>query len=87
MGCETMPTKSSLDHGMQDREALQLVLENLSMIGLNSNLFEKDAHPNLTDDSNDQIQVERRRVSANITENIPVPSSEHVAEIVGKQGE
>ena len=81
-----MPTKSSLDHGMQDREALQLVLENLSMIGLNSTLFEKDAHPSISED-NDQIQIERRRVSANITENIPVPSSEHVAEIVGKQGE
>ena len=85
MGCDTMPTKSSLDHGMQDREALQLVLENLSMIGLNSNLFDKDARPTLNDES-DQMHVERKRVSANITENIPVPSSEHVAEIVGKQG-
>ena len=87
MGCDTMPTKSSLDHGMQDREALQLVLENLSMIGLNSTLFEKDISRPVLSEDNEQLQVERKRVSANITENIPVPSSEHVAEIVGKQGE
>jgi hypothetical protein len=62
---------------LEDRRALQLALE-LSMLGL--------------DNENDSIQQQnfdsdsRNKKSQNTTECVPVPSSEHVAEIVGRQG-
>ncbi len=62
---------------LEDRRALQLALE-LSMLGL--------------DNDNDSIQQQnfdsdnRNKKSQNTTECVPVPSSEHVAEIVGRQG-
>lgn len=63
--------------GLEDQRALQLALE-LSMLGLNN---ENDSlHPNLEADT-------RNKKSQNTTECVPVPSSEHVAEIVGRQGE
>lgn len=58
-----------------DQRALQIALE-LSMLGLTS---EDDSNPNLFDDI-------RNKKSMNMTECVPVPSSEHVAEIVGRQG-
>lgn len=62
--------------GLEDQRALQLALE-LSMLGLNN---ENDSlHPNLEADT-------RNKKSQNTTECVPVPSSEHVAEIVGRQG-
>lgn len=62
---------------LEDRRALQLALE-LSMLGLDN-------------DSNDSIphnfdSDQRNKKSQNTTECVPVPSSEHVAEIVGRQG-
>lgn len=62
--------------GLEDQRALQLALE-LSMLGLNN---ENDSlHPNFEADT-------RNKKSQNTTECVPVPSSEHVAEIVGRQG-
>lgn len=62
--------------GLEDQRALQLALE-LSMLGLNN---EHDSlHPNFEADT-------RNKKSQNTTECVPVPSSEHVAEIVGRQG-
>ena len=57
---------------MDDQRALQLAFE-LSMLGLTSE---------------DEINYNdlRMKKSMNMTECVPVPSSEHVAEIVGRQG-
>lgn len=60
---------------VEDQRALQLALE-LSMLGLS--------------DSSDPLSSfdvdSRGKKSQNTTECVPVPSSEHVAEIVGRQG-
>lgn len=66
---------SSAGNGLEDQRALQLALE-LSMLGLSDsdslgNGFDSDP---------------RGKKSQNTTECVPVPSSEHVAEIVGRQG-
>ncbi|XP_001624514.2 RNA-binding protein MEX3B [Nematostella vectensis] len=57
-----------------DQRALQIALE-LSMLGLTN---DEDSNPNFDD--------LRSKKSMNMTECVPVPSSEHVAEIVGRQG-
>ena len=67
--------ESTTGNGLEDQRALQLALE-LSMLGLSdsdalSSGFDADA---------------RGKKSQNTTECVPVPSSEHVAEIVGRQG-
>ncbi|UYV72049.1 MEX3C [Cordylochernes scorpioides] len=62
---------------MEDERALQLALE-LTMLGLNSN--EPDNYNRNFDSEN------KTKRSQNTTECVPVPSSEHVAEIVGRQG-
>lgn len=62
---------------VEDQRALQLALE-LSMLGLSSD--SSDALSSFDPDS-------RGKKSQNTTECVPVPSSEHVAEIVGRQGE
>ena len=58
-----------------DQRELQIALE-LSMLGLTS---EDDTNSNVFDDI-------RNKKSMNMTDCVPVPSSEHVAEIVGRQG-
>ncbi|XP_013789210.1 RNA-binding protein MEX3B-like [Limulus polyphemus] len=76
MPASLFPEMERSGGGLEDRRALQLALE-LSMLGLNN---ENDAlHPN----DSDHI---RGKKSQNTTECVPVPSSEHVAEIVGRQG-
>lgn len=70
--------------GMEDQRALQLAFE-LSLLGLNGddeNVPQNNG--NLSPQSFAEEQAKRR--SANMTECVPVPSSEHVAEIVGRQG-
>ncbi|XP_061740305.1 RNA-binding protein MEX3B [Nerophis ophidion] len=63
-------------HGdaLDEQTALQIALDQLSLLGLNT-----DDHPLCDPD-------EPRARSVNMTECVPVPSSEHVAEIVGRQG-
>lgn len=61
---------------LEDQRALQLALE-LSMLGLPS---ESDPITGPFDPDS------RGKKSQNTTECVPVPSSEHVAEIVGRQG-
>lgn len=77
-----MNTNSQL---MEDQRALQLAFE-LSLLGLNGE--EENGHiinsGELSPQSFAEEQAKRR--SANTTECVPVPSSEHVAEIVGRQG-
>lgn len=56
---------------LDDQRALQLALD-LTLLDL---------------DENPACDNEPRKKSVNMTECVPVPSSEHVAEIVGRQGE
>jgi len=69
---------NGLSSGLEDQRALQLALE-LSMMGLNPG--------GDMDDPNSAFDLEgRHKKGQNMTECVPVPSSEHVAEIVGRQG-
>ncbi|CAG9818239.1 unnamed protein product [Phaedon cochleariae] len=78
--------------GIGDERALQLALE-LSMLGfsepLSSVVSEPDSPTELTAFVNPMANVGldevRSKKSQNMTECVPVPSSEHVAEIVGRQ--
>lgn len=68
-------------NSLEDQRALQLALE-LSMLGLNNE--SSMIHSN---DTNRTINSNTRgKKGQNTTECVPVPSSEHVAEIVGRQG-
>eukprot|EP00061_Rhincodon_typus_P003095 g19256.t1 len=57
---------------LDDQRALQIALDQLSLLGLDN-------------DENSIYDNEPRKKSVNMTECVPVPSSEHVAEIVGRQ--
>ena len=65
--------------GLEDQRALQIALE-LSLLGLNT---DDEGSSTLNSGFEDAHKI---RKSANMTECVPVPSSEHVAEIVGRQG-
>ena len=65
----------SATSALEERRAYQLAME-ISMLGLDAN---ESMGPNFDADS-------RNKKSQNTTECVPVPSSEHVAEIVGRQG-
>lgn len=76
-----------------DDRALQLALE-LSMLGLSDplvNISEPESPADLgtfvNPLANVGLEEVRSKKSQNMTECVPVPSSEHVAEIVGRQGE
>ncbi|KAL4660748.1 RNA-binding protein MEX3B-like isoform X2 [Arapaima gigas] len=58
---------------LDEQRALQIALDQLSLLGLDAD----DSAP---------YDGEPRKKSVNMTECVPVPSSEHVAEIVGRQG-
>lgn len=64
----------------EDHRALQLAFE-LSVLRMNNG---DEEVPNLASSTMDSETARKR--SANMTECVPVPSSEHVAEIVGRQG-
>lgn len=77
-----MPTSLFFDmdqsgRGLQETRALELALE-LTRLGYNNN--DNDSISNTFDSE------PRSKKSQNTTECVPVPSSEHVAEIVGRQG-
>ena len=81
---------SSNSGALENQRALQLALE-LSMLGLSPSEEESGYHhqqnglnSSPTFDSMDDAA--RLKRGANMTECVPVPSSEHVAEIVGRQG-
>ncbi|NP_001137201.1 mex-3 protein [Tribolium castaneum] len=83
---------SDMDRGIGDERALQLALE-LSMLGFSEPLTavsEPDAPADLAPFVGSLATVGldevRSKKSQNMTECVPVPSSEHVAEIVGRQG-
>lgn len=70
---------------MENNQALQAALE-LSMLNLNNTTY-STASPDppfgLFDDTS---LLAKKASSQNITQCVAVPSSEHVAEIVGRQG-
>lgn len=63
---------------LEDQRALQIALE-LSMLGINSDDSIRNGDGLAFEDS-------AKLKSQNMTECVQVPSSEHVAEIVGRQG-
>jgi len=75
---------------LEEQRALQLAFE-LSMLGLSSEQHTQSA----TTEPLEPVTIipppfheeSRNKKSQNMTECVPVPSSEHVAEIVGRQGE
>ncbi|XP_054473862.1 RNA-binding protein MEX3B [Anoplopoma fimbria] len=74
-----MPSSLFADSSVQgdaldEQRALQIALDQLSLLGLDND--ENALYDN----------QEPRKKSVNMTECVPVPSSEHVAEIVGRQG-
>ena len=80
---------------LEEQRALQLAFE-LSMLGLegsgcpvtgngNGTGSPTDSDPLQTTPTN-VFEEARSKKSQNMTECVPVPSSEHVAEIVGRQG-
>lgn len=80
LACNAMPSSLFADGTVQgdaldDQRALQIALDQLSLLDL-------DNEENPLYDNNQ----EPRKKSVNMTECVPVPSSEHVAEIVGRQG-
>ncbi|KAJ3593420.1 hypothetical protein NHX12_005755, partial [Muraenolepis orangiensis] len=64
---------SNQGDALDDQRALQIALDQLSLLGLDN-------------DDGSLYDNEPRKKSVNMTECVPVPSSEHVAEIVGRQG-
>lgn len=82
MPASLFPDMDRSNSGLEDQRALQLAFE-LSMLGLSES-------PTTTEPEqiNSAFGDENRgKKSQNMTECVPVPSSEHVAEIVGRQGE
>ena len=78
---------TEMGSGLENQRALQIALE-LSKLGLNDNEAAAAASISMPTSSSAYEHNEAVvKKSANMTECVPVPSSEHVAEIVGRQGE
>ena len=72
---------------LEDNRAVKLAYE-LAMLGLDTSLgAAMEGHHNTTTTTLAHLEELKNRKSQNMTECVPVPSSEHVAEIVGRQGE
>jgi RNA-binding protein MEX3 len=70
-----------------DNRAVKLAYE-LAMLGLDTTGMEGGGNSNsLHHHTLAHLEELKNRKSQNMTECVPVPSSEHVAEIVGRQGE
>ncbi len=70
---------------MESNQALQAALE-LSMLNLNNTTYSA-ASPDPPFGLFDEQPMLGSKKSQNVTQCVAVPSSEHVAEIVGRQGE
>ena len=84
---------SNMDN-MEDNRAVKLAYE-LAMLGLDSGAASPNGHHhhglsmdslNINSATLAQLEELKTRKSQNMTECVPVPTSEHVAEIVGRQG-
>lgn len=90
---DRVPNGAGAGASLEDQRALQLAFE-LSMLGLEgSSGCPGTGTGNGTTNDTDPLQTTpavfeeaRSKKSQNMTECVPVPSSEHVAEIVGRQG-
>ncbi|CAL8350687.1 unnamed protein product [Merluccius merluccius] len=75
---------------LDEQRALQLALDQLALLGLDQDLDHLDHRDRDLDldggGGGALYDNEPRKKSVNMTECVPVPSSEHVAEIVGRQG-
>jgi RNA-binding protein MEX3 len=84
-----MPASLAYDmetkNGLEDQRALQLALE-LTMLGLSGPDGGGSNSSSDSDGVGSSFSDDARKKSQNMTECVPVPSSEHVAEIVGRQG-
>ena len=85
MPASLLTDMNSNSGGLEDQRALQIALE-LSMLGLNPEEQHDHGHGNTAPAINPTLEEIQRKKSQNMTECVPVPSSEHVAEIVGRQG-
>lgn len=93
MPASSLFTEMDRGNGIGDDRAFQLALE-LSMLGFNEPLTSVSEPDSPTDinafvnplNSSVGLEEVRSKKSQNMTECVPVPSSEHVAEIVGRQG-
>ena len=78
--------------GLEEQRALQIAreLSRLDIDGSRSSPTAEDPTATVTtlqrNAAFENTKIEPTRKSANMTERVPVPSSEHVAEIVGRQG-
>lgn len=78
MKTDILNVMPSVGSTQEDQRTLQIALE-LSNLGLLGNCDDENSTSSLD-------EIARNKKSANMTECVPVPSSEHVAEIVGRQG-
>lgn len=77
MQSPTVFPDTTVGNSQEDQRALQIALE-LSNLGLLGSCDD--------DASTSSFEEAIKKKSQNMTECVPVPSSEHVAEIVGRQG-
>jgi RNA-binding protein MEX3 len=71
---------------LEDNRAVKLAYE-LAMLGLDNSSALSMESLSLNSHTLAQLEELKTRKSQNMTECVPVPTSEHVAEIVGRQGE
>ena len=86
MPASLLTEMNSQGSSLEDQRALQIALE-LSKLGLNDNDTGTSGSTLSTAPFDGDSTARGVKKSANMTECVPVPSSEHVAEIVGRQGE
>lgn len=84
MPASVLSEMNSHSGGLEDQRPMHLLAE-LSMLGINPD-EDGSGSPTMTTSSYNTDDHKTMKKSANMTECVPVPSSEHVAEIVGRQG-
>lgn len=78
VGFQDLESPTPSGNSQEDQRALQIALElsNLGLLGTGDDDSSTSSYDEIT----------KSKKSQNMTECVPVPSSEHVAEIVGRQG-
>ncbi|XP_006000340.1 RNA-binding protein MEX3A [Latimeria chalumnae] len=79
------------DRVLEDERALQIALDQLCLLGLGGESEDSNNNNNNLEKEESKLcpvhkEADLKLRSSNTTECVPVPSSEHVAEIVGRQG-
>ena len=85
MPASVLSEMNSHSNGLEDQRPMHLLAE-LSMLGISPD-EDGSGSPTMNSSSYSNDDHKTMKKSANMTECVPVPSSEHVAEIVGRQGE